>query len=110
MTGAKYDLLLMTLLAPLARRSVLRLLTPPLGPCWFGATGVHPDGIWLGLPELAGPRRCRVCACGASQMTDAVCTFCKKTVGPQVEVREGEKLFHLDCYRLYKRGRARGRE
>jgi hypothetical protein len=41
-------------------------------------------------------------------MIDAVCAFCKKTVGPVVEVREGEKLFHLDCYRLYKRRRAEG--
>jgi hypothetical protein len=27
------------------------LSLPPLGPCWSGATGVHPDGIWLGLLE-----------------------------------------------------------
>ena len=27
---------------------------PSLGPCWSGVTGAHPDGIWLGLPALAG--------------------------------------------------------
>ena len=41
-------------------------------------------------------------------MTDAVCAACGQSVlrappGPEVEVREGEKLSHLDCYRLYKR-------
>jgi hypothetical protein len=41
-------------------------------------------------------------------VTDTVCDFCGKSVlraprGLEVEVREGEKLFHLDCYRLYKR-------
>jgi len=41
-------------------------------------------------------------------MTDAVCAFCGKIVlqapiGFGADVREGEKLFHLDCYRLYKR-------
>lgn len=39
-------------------------------------------------------------------MIEAVCAFCGKSVlrAPLgSEVREGEKLFHLDCYRLYKR-------
>ena len=41
-------------------------------------------------------------------MTDAVCAFCGKIVlqapiGFGADVREGQKLFHLDCYRLYKR-------
>jgi hypothetical protein len=36
-------------------------------------------------------------------MTEAVCALCKKTVGSEVEVREGEKLFHLYCFVLYKR-------
>ena len=41
-------------------------------------------------------------------MTTAVCAFCGKSVlraplESEVEVREGEKLFHLDCYLLYKR-------
>ena len=41
-------------------------------------------------------------------MSDAVCAFCGKSVakGPlgfAADVREGEKLFHLDCYRLHKR-------
>jgi hypothetical protein len=37
-----------------------------------------------------------------------VCAFCGKSLLPEVEVREGEKVFHLDCYRyrLYKRRRA----
>jgi hypothetical protein len=50
-----------------------------------------------------------VCAPAESaRMTDLMCTLCKKTMGPEVEVREGEKLFHLDCYRLYKRRREVG--
>jgi hypothetical protein len=41
-------------------------------------------------------------------MTTAVCAFCGKSVlraplESEVEVREGEKLFHLDCYLPYKR-------
>ena len=32
---------------------------------------------------------------------DAVCTFCGKSV--LQEVREGENLFHLYCFVLYKR-------
>ena len=41
-------------------------------------------------------------------MTKAVCAFCGKSVvraalWSEVEVREGEKLFHLDCYLPYKR-------
>jgi hypothetical protein len=36
-------------------------------------------------------------------MTDTVCALCKKTVGREIEVREGEKLFHLDCYLIDKR-------
>ena len=32
---------------------------------------------------------------------DAVCTFCGKNV--LQEVREGENLFHLYCFVLYKR-------
>ena len=32
---------------------------------------------------------------------EAVCTFCGKSV--LREVREGQKLFHLYCYLLYKR-------
>ena len=35
-------------------------------------------------------------------MPDSLCAVCGKIVTPP-EVREGEKLFHLDCYRLYKR-------
>jgi len=43
-------------------------------------------------------------------MTETVCALCGKSVlpvplGTDVVVREGEKLFHLDCYRLYKRQR-----
>jgi hypothetical protein len=37
---------------------------------------------------------------------DAVCAICGKSVVSdhgRVDVREGEKRFHLDCYRLYKR-------
>ena len=39
-------------------------------------------------------------------MTSAKCAACGKSVEPSAsrfEVREGEKLFHFDCYRLYKR-------
>jgi len=42
-------------------------------------------------------------------MIEVVCAFCGKDVLPSrpasevVEVREGEKLFHLHCYVLYKR-------
>jgi hypothetical protein len=41
-------------------------------------------------------------------MIKAVCGFCGKPVlraalGSEIEVREGEKLFHLDCYLPYKR-------
>jgi len=41
---------------------------------------------------------------------EAVCALCGKLVvrAPpewEVEVREGGKLFHLDCYRLSKRRR-----
>ena len=41
-------------------------------------------------------------------MMVAVCAFCGKSVvaGPlgfAADVREGEKLFHLDCYRLHER-------
>lgn len=39
-------------------------------------------------------------------MVDAKCAACGKGVEASVsrfEVREGEKLFHFDCYRLYKR-------
>jgi len=38
-------------------------------------------------------------------MTEAVCAVCGKSLVPEVEVREGEKLFHLDCYLLYKHSR-----
>jgi hypothetical protein len=37
---------------------------------------------------------------------DTVCAFCGKTVllaALGSRVREGEKVFHLDCYVLYKR-------
>jgi hypothetical protein len=37
---------------------------------------------------------------------DTVCAVCGKSVVSdrgRVEVREGERVFHLDCYRLYKR-------
>jgi hypothetical protein len=36
-------------------------------------------------------------------MTEAVCAFCGKSTVPAAEVREGGKLFHLDCYLIYKR-------
>jgi hypothetical protein len=42
---------------------------------------------------------------GSPSMSKPVCVFCGKTLAPGVEVREGEKLFHLDCYLLYKRRR-----
>jgi ribosomal protein L24E len=39
-------------------------------------------------------------------MTEAVCAFCGKSVkSEEIEVREGEKVFHLNCYRLFKRRR-----
>lgn len=38
---------------PLNARSVLGFFMPSLGPCWSGATGAHPDGIWLGRPVHA---------------------------------------------------------
>jgi hypothetical protein len=34
---------------------------------------------------------------------DAVCSACGKRLSIDADVREGEKRFHLDCYRLYKR-------
>jgi hypothetical protein len=37
----------------------------------------------------------------APVVMEAVCTFCGKSVLP--EVREGENLFHLYCFVLYKR-------
>jgi len=37
-------------------------------------------------------------------MIEALCAFCVKGVS-EVEVREGDQLFHLDCYLLYKRQR-----
>jgi hypothetical protein len=40
------------------------------------------------------------------RLLDAACAFCGKSVVSdrgRVDVREGERLFHLDCYRLYKR-------
>jgi hypothetical protein len=40
------------------------------------------------------------------QRAEAMCAVCGKHVKSEdVEVREGEKVFHLDCYRLYKRRR-----
>jgi hypothetical protein len=39
-------------------------------------------------------------------MVDRLCAFCGKIVvqiPPGSEVREGQKIFHLDCYVLYKR-------
>jgi hypothetical protein len=41
-------------------------------------------------------------------VAEEVCAICRKiVVRPppewEVEVREGEKLFHLDCYLAYKR-------
>jgi hypothetical protein len=39
-------------------------------------------------------------------MVDAKCAACGKgveTSASRFEVREGEKFFHFDCYRLYKR-------
>jgi hypothetical protein len=40
--------------------------------------------------------------------TDAVCAVCGKSVvkaplGFASDVREGDKTFHIECYRLYKR-------
>jgi hypothetical protein len=38
-------------------------------------------------------------------MTEGMCAFCGKSL-PAAEVREGENLFHLYCFVLYKRRRA----
>jgi hypothetical protein len=38
----------------------------------------------------------------ADLATDGVCAFCGKNA-ERLQVHEGEKLFHLDCYVLYKR-------
>jgi hypothetical protein len=35
-------------------------------------------------------------------LTEVMCAFCRKSAS-EAEVREGEKLFHLDCYLLFKR-------
>jgi hypothetical protein len=39
-------------------------------------------------------------------LTEVVCAFCRKSAS-EAEVREGEKLFHLDCYLLYRRQKPR---
>jgi hypothetical protein len=40
-------------------------------------------------------------------MTEPACAFCGKSLMAEAQVHEGEKLFHLDCYLLYKRRSAR---
>jgi hypothetical protein len=37
--------------------------------------------------------------------TETVCAFCSESLVLEAEVREGEKLFHFDCYLPYKRRR-----
>jgi hypothetical protein len=68
-------------------------------------------------PSLQVPRRMLLSVGGAPrdpegrgglmrETLDAACAFCGKSVVSdrgRVDVREGEKVFHLDCYRLYKR-------
>jgi hypothetical protein len=85
---------------------VLRYSRLPSGLAGLARQAPTPVASGLSSPAHLQDRTVVVlCACGASQMTDVVCTFCKKTVGPEGKVREGEKLFHLDCYLLDKRAR-----
>jgi len=71
----------------------------------------EPDAHVAALPDVDGMRRVlsgRYYTESTRQespvMIEALCAFCVKGVS-EVEVREGDKLFHLDCYLLYKRQR-----
>jgi hypothetical protein len=83
----------------------LRLLIRAIARRWSAPSLQVPRRMLLSVGPGA-PRDPEVRGDLMREILDAACAFCGKSVVSdrgRVDVREGEKVFHLDCYRLYKR-------